>query len=238
MAPQPPRHPEDTFAFPNETLWTYQRDPVTGVQVHERRIPPPTYHLRCFVLARSVKQFHAHARFDPGAPRLVEPGYRRLVREVVSRNPRRASAVEGRVVIPGYSNLREFSKAWAGLCRAELGGAWQSYFQRGHWRMILPFTRGTRRREAQRLLTSVRTHLAPVIHVFTFPALTINHALVAFGAFEEEARLRFATYDPNSPEEVVELFFDRRTARFHLPATAYFIGGAVEAYEVYSGWLR
>jgi hypothetical protein len=238
LAAQPLRHPEDIFAFPNETLWSYRRDPVTGSQVHERRDPPPDYHLRCFVLARSVKQFHAHARFEAGAGRLGEEGYRRLVREVVSRSPRRTSGRDERVVIPGYADLRGFSADWVALCRAELGGAWQSYVQRGHWRMVLPFTRGARRREAGRLFAAVRAHVAPVVHVFTFPALTINHALVAFDVREEGSRLRFATYDPNTPGEVVELGFDGDTARFDLPATLYFIGGEVEAYEVYSGWLR
>lgn len=232
-----PRHPEDTLAFCNETLWSYRRDPATGRQVHTRRDPPPTYHLRCFVLARSVKQFHGHARFVADAARLGESGYRDVVRQVVARDPRAMSLAEARVVIPGYGHLREFSAAWADLLRAELGGAWQSYFQRGHWRMILPFTRRARRGEAERLRKAVEARCAPVVHVYTFPALTLNHALVAFAVAEVGSRLRFTTYDPNTPEHSVALDFDRDSGRFELPATPYFIGGRVEAYEVYStGW--
>jgi hypothetical protein len=238
LAARPFNHPADTLAFRNETLWTYALDPQTGRQVHQRREVPPEYHLRCFVLARTVKQFHAHACFEPALPPLDEAGFRQRLRSLVARNPRTVSAPGQRVVFPGHVDLHSFSAAWESLCKAELGGAWQSYFQRGHWRMLLPFSQRGKVAEAARLLESVRQNQAPVIHVFTFPALTLNHALVAFAVEETAAELRFRTYDPNLPDAALELVFDRVTREFRLPATKYFIGGAVLAYEVYCGLLR
>lgn len=238
LAAHPLQHPADTFAFINETLWSYALDPITGRQVHLRRDPPPRYHLRCFVLARAVKQFHQHALFEPGGSPLGQEDFRQRLRELVSRSPRGESAIENRVVFPGYPDLRTFSAAWEALCKAELGGAWQSYVQRGHWRMVLPFTRRGQAAEAGRLLESVRRHRSPVIHIFTFPALTINHALVAFDVRESAEGIRFHTYDPNAPDAVLDLDFDRAHRRFRLPPTEYFIGGDVEAYEVYCGLLR
>ena len=238
LADRPFSHPADTFAFPNDTLWSYARDPVTGRQVHLRRDPPPEYHLRCFVMARSAKQFFTHARFDPEAPVLDAAGYAGLLRQLVRRSPRRPCPEDRRIVFPGYPDLRHFSAAHAGLCRAGLGGAWQSYVQRGHWRMVLPFTRRGQWAEAGRLLRSVRANRAPVVHLFTFPALTINHAIVAYAVEETDFGLRFATYDPNSPDTVLWMDFDRSRREFSLPATLYFIGGRVEAYEVYCGLLR
>lgn len=238
MVTRPLQHPADTLAFANETLWSYALDPRTGRQIHLRRDPPPEYHLRCFVLARAVKQFHGHGHFDPAGPPLGQEGFRQRLRELMARNPRTSSATDYRVVFPGYPNLRAFSAAWADLCKAELGGAWQSYVQRGHWRMVLPFTRRGQAAEAARLLESVRRHRAPVVHLFTFPALTINHALVAFAAAETSDHLRFSTYDPNTPDRVLELEFDRVLRTFRLPPTQYFIGGAVDAYEVFCGLLR
>ncbi|MFO1458867.1 MAG: hypothetical protein U1G08_05615 [Verrucomicrobiota bacterium] len=231
-------HPTDTFAFPNDTLWSYARDPVTGRQLHLKRDPPPEYHLRCFVMARSAKQFFHHARFDPALPPLDRESYARCIAEVVGRNPRRMCPDQRRVVIPGFPHLRAFSEAHADLCRAGLGGAWQSYVQRGHWRMILPWTRRGQRAEAERLARSVRANLAPVVHIFTFPALTLNHAVVAYSVSESPEGFQFATYDPNAPNDILDLRFDFSRREFEMPPTLYFIGGHLDAYEVYSGFFR
>lgn len=237
MARRPFQHPDDTFGFRNDTLWSYSRDPVTGRQRHLRRDPPPEYHLRCFVMARSAKQFFAHARFNPQAARADTATYARRLRDVVSRSPRSVSDDRDRVEFPGYANLREFSLDHAPLCQEHLGGAWQSYVQRGHWRMIMPYTRRGQLREALKLVESVRHHRAPVVHVFTFPALTINHSVLAYDVEESPERWRFQTYDPNSPDEVLTLDFDRRRRQFSMPPTLYFLGGDINAYEVYSGFF-
>ena len=99
----------------------------------------------------------------------------------------------------------------------------------------MPYTRRGQLREAQRLLESVRAQRASVVHVFTFPALTLNHAILAFEATETPEGIRFLTYDPNSPDTVLELDFLSRERRFRMPSTQYFLGGAVDAYEVYCG---
>lgn len=229
------RHPDDTFAFRNETLWSYSRDPVTGRQRHEKRDPPPDYHLRCFVMARSAKQFFAHAEFDPGMVRLEPGAYGHRIREVVDRSPRSISADGERVLFPGYANLREFSLEQKVTCKEHLGAAWQSYLQRGHWRMVMPYTRRGQHHEALRLLDSVRAGRAPVVHVFTFPALTLNHAILAFEARETSDGFRFLTYDPNSPDTVLDLDFNLRARRFRMPPTEYFLGGDIDAFEVYCG---
>ena len=87
----PPRRFEferDTFAFANELVWEYRCDPATQKMISRRNEPPPTYAHRCFVMVRSARQFFYHARFEP-APVADEQTYRRLIREVVSRSPRR-----------------------------------------------------------------------------------------------------------------------------------------------------
>lgn len=189
-------------------------------------------------MARSAKQFFHHARFDPALPPLDRESYARCIAEVVGRNPRRMCPDQRRVVIPGFPHLRAFSEAHADLCRAGLGGAWQSYVQRGHWRMILPWTRRGQRAEAERLARSVRANLAPVVHIFTFPALTLNHAVVAYSVSESPEGFQFATYDPNAPNDILDLRFDFSRREFEMPPTLYFIGGHLDAYEVYSGFFR
>jgi hypothetical protein len=141
-------------------------------------------------------------------------------------------------VFPGFYNLREFSQRWDSLLQAEAGGAWRSYVQRGHWRMIFPFSRRGQEREAKRLVEAVHRGEAVVTHVFTFPALTLNHALVLTTATETSDRITFDSYDPNGPDQSVPLVFERNRRQFTLPPLLYFIGGPINAYEVYSGFLR
>src|SRR5205814_9592176 len=127
----------DTFAFPNQLRW----ESFYGTSGHwttRDREPPPSYSLHCFVLAASTKQFFFNARFDPQKPRADERKYRRLIRRVVSTNPRKSLPDSNKIEIPGYATLREFSQAQERRLKAECGGAWQSYFKRGHWRIVFP----------------------------------------------------------------------------------------------------
>jgi hypothetical protein len=234
---RPFHFPEDTIAFPNETLWSYARDPHTGQQVHVRREPPPSYTLRCFALCRAVKLFFKYARFAPDEKPLTADELRERVRSVLTSNSRTGPNDRAKIVIPGMRNLRELSLAHESLLKEEMGGAWRSYFQRGHWRMVFPFSRASQRRESAAVCRDVERDGVSVLHVFTFPALTVNHALVVFGANCNQGKLSFSTYDPNTPAHSLTLEFDPGTQSFRLPETAYFIGGQVNAYRVYSGLL-
>lgn len=225
---------QDTFAYPNELTWEYYHD-TNGVWTSRRREPKPTYSLHCVVVARSARQFYDFASFDPRQPVVDESTYRRLVREVIGTNPRRISTAE-KVVIPGYANLREFSEAHETLLKAECGSAWQSYTQRGHWRMIFPFTRHQQERTATQLLKELKTRHPPIVHLVRFPQLTINHAMLVFDSLESEKETRFLTYDPNQPDAPAALSFNRQTRTFILPANKYFPGGRVDVYEIYHRW--
>ncbi len=241
----------DTFAFANETKWSYSVDPVTGRQVSTPRVPEPDYTLHCFAMVRATRQFWLHALFEPSRPAPDEATGRRLIREVVSRSmpaicsrrPDQSNATAGdcklptRVVIPGYAGLREFSTTWETLLKAECGGAWRSYFQRGNWRMVLPFTRGHQQAEAARLASQLQLGALPIVHVVRFPQLTINHTLLAVGATGTPDAIEFHTCDPNVTEHPVTLSYDRATRTFTLPPLHYFAGGRVDVYEIYRGWI-
>lgn len=227
----------DTFAFANETKWSYSVDPATGRQVSTPRVPEPDYTLHCFVMVRSARQFWLHARFMPELPAPEEATCRRLVRDVVSRSAQAFSGPGAKVEIPGYSGLREFSAANEALLKAECGGAWRSYLQRGNWRMVLPFTRGQQQAESARLLAALQQGTLPIVHVLRFPQLTINHTLLLLGADQTPDTIAFHAYDPNIPERETILTFDRATRTFTLPRLQYFAGGRVDVYEIYRGWI-
>ncbi len=233
----------DTFAFPNELVWEYRFGP-DGTWRVGRREPPPTYAHRCFVLARAARQFFYHARFEGDAPPLAEAHYRARLRQVLRRAPWRPAAPEALIVLPGYPGLREFSRQWEPLLKAECGGAWRSYLLRSHWRMVLPVSRRHQAVTARRLRARVRAGLAPVVHLVCFPRLTINHGMVLFaergggGDAASEGAVEFLAYDPNRPEAPETLVYDPARRTFHLPPTRYWPGGDLDVIEIYrSRWF-
>jgi len=233
---RPFNFPTDTFAYANELVWEYHFD-EQGKWTSSPRQPKPDYTHHCFVVARSARQFFNHARFDPSQPIAGAETYRRLIHQVVFRRPSRPVSDSARIVIPGYPNLRAFSQAQEPLLKAECGGAWQSYFQRGHWRTIAPFSRHHQERMADQLLKDLKENRPPVVHLLRFPQLTINHAVVLFDVAETQAEICFVAYDPNNPGHPVSLTYDRASRTFSFPANDYFPGGPVNVYEIYRGWL-
>lgn len=223
----------DTFAFRNELFWEYLIDEKTGRVTTRRNAPPPTYAHRCFVVVRSARQFYFHARFDSKAPAVGESEYRARIREVVKRSDCVPSSEEAKILIPGFGGLREFSAAHEQLLKDLCGGAWQSYVNRRHWRMLFPFTRANQAAEAARLFAEVKRGKAPIVHVVRFPQLTINHALLIYGAERLADRFDFAIYDPNLPEAPSQLVFTNADQTFHLPRNIYWAGGRVDVYETY-----
>lgn len=226
----------DTFAFANQLVWDYHYDDQ-GKWVHERHEPEPDYTHHCFVVTRSARQFFQHARFDPAKPIADEATYRRLIREVVSLDPTRVLSEENKIVIPGYTDLRAFSEAQEKLLKAECGGAWQSYFQRGHWRIVMPFSRASQDRAAKAILDDLKQNRPPVVHVIRFPQLTINHALLIFDARQTDQTIKFIAYDPNKPDKPKTLLFDRASRTFNFASNDYWPGGKLNVYEIYRSWL-
>ena len=224
------------MSFENELVWDYGFDASGQWQSH-RHEPPPDYTHHCFVVARAVKQFFMHAEFDPLQSVVDEATYRRLVREVVRRDPRSTSAPERRVVIPGFAHLREFSEAHEAVLKDECGGAWESYTQRGHWRMLLPFSREHQAETARQLTELASAHQPAVLHLVRFPQLTINHALVVFDVRETPEGREFRAYDPNRPAAATTLTYTHATRTFTYPQNDYFIGGRVDVHQVYHNWL-
>jgi len=226
----------DTFSYSNQLVWEYRFDPATGKTTTSKREPPPNYSHHCFVVVRAARQFFDHARFDPALPRATN--YSAIVRKVLSRSPREWPDDDERIVVPGYPDLRAFSRDHAELLQRKSGGAWQSYFQRGHWRMIFPFTRHHQQRTAERLFADIEDHRPQIIHVVRFPSLAINHALLLYDAETVAEEIRFFAYDPNYADSPTILTYNKSACRFTLPPNTYFPrGGRVDVYPIFTGFL-
>ena len=225
----------DTFSFRNELHWEYLIDEKTGSVTTRKNDPPPNYAHHCFVLVRSAKQVLLHARFDPSQPACSDSTYADKIRAVTKRHVEKKSAEPDRIIFPGYKGLRDFSAAHEHLLKANLGGAWQSYINRRHWRMLVPFTAKSIATEARHLMNRLARGHTPVVHAFRFPQLTINHALLIFAVEQNQTGATFLTYDPNLPSAPSTLLYFADDPRFELPRNIYWAGGPVKVYETYTG---
>jgi hypothetical protein len=223
---------KDTFSYANGLVWEYSYD-ANGKWTTRRREPRPTYFQHCFVVSRSACQFFEYARFERSLPKADKDTYRSLIRRVVSTSLHTTLPPDQKIVIPGYADLRSFSRDYEKLLQAECGGVWRCYFQRGNWRMIFPFTRNQQEQVAEQLQQHLQERGAVVVHVARFPSLSINHAVVFFGAKADSEQIDFATYDPNEPGAPTNIRFDRTTKTFYMPYNAYFPGGRVDVYQIY-----
>ncbi|MCX8156130.1 MAG: hypothetical protein N3J91_06770 [Verrucomicrobiae bacterium] len=235
----------DTFAFANELKWAYTNNPATGRMEHQRREPPPAFAHRCVPMAVAARKFFFHARFEPQQPAVDEREYARRVKAVLSRSARAPSPPGEMIVIPGYAHLYEFSLAHEALLKKALGGAWQSYLNTGNLRMVFPFSRRGQTELARRWETALARHYPPLVHVVTFPRLTLNHTIILTAtATPEEVRegafaleplpeaVYFKAYDPNMPGRPLLLWYHKTERQFYYPPTEYFAGGRVNVYEV------
>jgi hypothetical protein len=227
---------KDTVAFANELTWEYHYG-ANGKWTTEWRRPPPDYSQHCFVVARTVRQFFLNARFAPEEAKVDEDTYKKLIRRIVATSPRHGLVEDKKIVIPGYGDLRTFTREQEPLFKSECGGRWQSYVQRGHWRMVFPFTRHGQEKMAVQILAHLKQNEPVVVHIVRFPQLTINHAIILFDAEQTPEQIRFIVYDPNRPESPKTLNYTRVTRTFDFEANSYFPGGRVDVYEVYRGWV-
>jgi hypothetical protein len=226
---------KDSFAFRNHLQWTYEfRE--NGEAVTRDVEPPAKYPLRCFPMTRTAREFFYHAEFAPELPKVSADEYAVLVKKVVRRNSRCPSEPGKRIVIPGYADLSSLSADYEPIFRRYSGGPRQSYFQRGNWRMIFPVPKWQNRRTARRLGEEINGGRTPIIHVYRFPDVSLNHSLLLYRAERNGPRTLFRAYDPNDPSRPAELVFDAERSTFLFERNQYFAGGWADVYEVYRGW--
>ncbi len=236
LAPRRFDFARDSFAFANELLWEYRPDPARGTMTFARRQPRPLYAHRCFVLTRAARQFLYHARFDSALAPADDDTYRRQICQTMARNPRQACEPARQIVFPGFASLREFSRDRESVLKACCGGAWQSYFLRSHWRMVLPISREHQFLTATGLAEAIAQGHSPLVHLVRFPALTINHGMILFAVRAEPQGWEFMAYDPNDPLQPTTLRFDRARGTFSLPPNNYWAGGPLEIIEIFRSW--
>ena len=186
----------DTFAFRN---WIAEKYPD-----HDE-----LYAHYCFVLARAARQFFQNARFDPTAPRLDHAAYVERVRRVVARAAwEPALPADDRVVIPGYTNLREFSAAEQTAVKEGLPGRFWTWVHWTNWRIGLPVGRTHQRHVLEEIEAELAAGRLVQLLVTNFPTPELNHTVIVFAARSNGAATELTTWDPNEPEGPGTITFD------------------------------
>jgi hypothetical protein len=230
--------PADTLAFENGVHWRFVDDPATGAHVWTQVDPPPRFALRCTGMVRVARQFLVHARFDPAASRADVATYRRLIRDVLARDPRAETPHEPPVVVPGYADLRHLSADLASDFQDVLRHDWRSVFPRGDWRMFLAPSPAEQARTAEALAAAIAAGRIPLVRVLRFPARDLNHAVLLMDVERADGTaIRFHAYDPNDASAPITIVWDRTARTFRYPSRFYFAGGPVTLYPLYDGSL-
>jgi len=212
---------DDTFAFPNL------------IRAHHPDVPD-LYANYCFVMARSVRQFFLFARFEPGAPRVDHAEYVRRVKRIVARPPwEGVPPPDDRIVIPGYANLREFSRAEELAVKEGLGSRFWTLVHWTNWRVTFPVSGTHQERVAEEIETELRAGRLVQLLVTNWPRPELNHTLVAFAYRAQAETVEFVVWDPNDPVEPGLITFDRTQRRFWATHVYETTAGPIRVFRMY-----
>jgi len=215
----------DTFAFPNLIRARHRGE-------------PDLYANYCFVLARALRQFHVGARFDPSAPKLTPAEYADRVRAIADRPawyPPLPTAE--RIVIPGYANLREFSRAEEATVKGALGGRVWTWIHWTNWRVTLPVTAGHQAEVAREIVDELGRGRLVQLLVTNWPKPELNHTVVAFAARNTTEGVEFSVWDPNDPGAPGVMTFDHGARRFQATRLYDTETGPIRAFRMYYSWF-
>jgi hypothetical protein len=188
----------------------------------------------CFVLARGLRQFGQFARFAPALPRLDHDGYVALVQRIAALSVWRPALPEDeRIVIPGYANLREFSRAEEAAVKEGLGPRFWTLVHWTNWRVTFWVTRGHQENVAHEILHELRAGRLVQLLITNWPKPELNHTVVAFESRERGASVDFVVWDPNDPDAPGIVTFDRHAGGFWATRVYDTEPGAIRVFRMY-----
>jgi hypothetical protein len=234
------RFERDILEFRNSTVFEYREGHIQAHKSNANQLKP--YTRRCFVMTRTVLQFHKFARFDPHSAPLDDKALAARIRMVTRRHPwDEALPEDKRIVFPGYANLREMSKARGGVLQENIGLGWPTYVRLGNFRMF--FQHGDKYQETtQANLNAVLARGDLFVgYLSSYPFFTINHAVLVYERKPPRSSSgieHYLVYDPNHPDAPRELKWSPTMRIFNYQKDEEFVGGYTRVYQVYGKWLQ
>ena len=228
----------DTLSFANWTVFTYEN----GRIVSHKNQYGHHYSRRCFVMTRAVEQFYKFARFEPKASRVDDRELTKRIRDITRRPPwHDPLPFEKRVMIPGYSNLRQLSDDKTSLMQRNIGLGWVVYLRPGNVRMFYLHDKNYQLKTHDQLERALASHEFFIAYLSDFPILHINHSVLVY----DHDRPRtpdgidsYIVYDPNHPERPRHLKWLPAKREFSYEKDREFAGGFTRVFQVYGKFLQ
>jgi hypothetical protein len=215
----------DTFAFANLIGARHPNEP--GIYAHY-----------CFVLARGLRQFAQFARFDPTLPKLDHADYVERVERVVARPARDAALPpDDRIVVPGYANLREFSRDEESAVKEGLGGRFWTWVHWTNWRVMLPVDGAQQEGVAHEIVDDLRAGRLVQLLVTNWPKPELNHTVVVFESRPSDGGIEFLVWDPNNPDGPGIMTWEASARRFWATDLYDTEPGPIRAFRMYYSLL-
>jgi hypothetical protein len=242
------RFERDILAFKNTTVFEYHggyayvRKAGRRLSSAQQQGKEKPYNRRCFVMTRTILQFHKFARFDPKSMQLDDKGLAARIRMVTRHHPWDPALPESqRIVFPGYTDLYEMSKARGPLLQENIGLGWPTFVRFGNMRMF--FLRGEKYQEkTHEILNAVLDRGDLFIgYLSSYPWFTINHAVLVYARKPVRSRNgieRYLVYDPNHLDAPRELKWSPTMRIFNYQKDEEFVGGYTRVYQIYGKWLQ
>jgi hypothetical protein len=216
----------DIFAFPN----------LVRALTPDRPVEFANY---CIIMVRATGQFFRFARFAPDLPTVSGAEYDRLTRAVLDvpawESPWDA---ERRIVIPGYPDLRAFSRDRESLIKTAFGPQWSSMFHFRLWRVVWAQPPGHQPRLARELIEEIDGGRPIPVMITSFPEPDyLNHSVLIYDYRRSGHAVEFSAYDPNDPGSPLGLHFDPGSGAFWVEPLPYGPPGRVRAFRIYTSPL-
>ena len=199
------------FDFATDTLAV--RAPQPTPQEEKESLSDPA--LRGHVDAHVARQFFLHARFEPTQKPPGTETRITLVRQVLKREAHETVRDDQRVVIPGYANLRAFSRLQGHLLRAE---SWLVCRCENRASLLTKAFGGGSDKDAavNELVSSIAANRPTLVRLYRHHALQYNRSLLVFDSHAGEGQVCLTAYDPAAPQHPVELTYNRVSRSFSL----------------------
>lgn len=191
----------------------------------------------CFVLARGLRQFFAYARFDARAPRLTSEEYLQRVRELARHSPwDPVPPPDDRIVIPGYADLREFSRGQEAAVKEGLGGRFWTMVNWTNWRVTFPVSRAHQAGVAREIMDELDAGRLVQLLVTNWPKPELNHGVVTYAYRTTPEGVEFSLWDPNDPATPGVMTFDTAQGTFQATRIYDTEQGPIRAFRMYYSW--
>ncbi len=136
-------------------------------------------------------------------------------------------------MIPGYANLREFSRAEEGAVKEGLGPRFWTLWHWTNWRAAFLVTRSHQEGVARELVAELRAGRLVQLLVTNLPKIELNHTVVAFEARDTARGIEFVVWDPNDPDAPGLIQYDREERRFWATRLHDTEPGPIRAFRMY-----